>query len=448
MLFSWLYSDKVILVVLFVLIIMLLVDTSLIRLSELIRLPSASDLTNLLFILIGVVYTIGQFLILGYVRLKGKEIRIHGNLYLNYIDKLMNTIQYILVVIIALVTLQIVATSYYNTVMLVLSNAISYAFLISMMSLLAQRFFSWYRSNKNAVVLLYGLSSVTVALNAIFTFVQIGIMSQSMPIQVGEQIAGMTRFSVSGSILSIFNHLYFGTSIISFILLWIGTAFLLRHYSKRLGKVKYWIFVSLPLIYFLSQFPASFLILFSASFLASPTFFSVVFTLIFALSNLSGGILFGLAFWTAGRSMAQGSIVRNYMIISAYGLILLFLSNQGNILISTGGPYPPFGLATISLVGLSSYLILIGIYSSAISVSHDVKIRASIRDSVKGQARLLGSIGTAQMEGEIGRKVIRILNEQQENMIEETGVPSSLSEEDIKEYLAELIKEIKGKKHL
>lgn len=133
------------------------------------------------------------------------------------------------------------------------------------------------------------------------------------------------------------------------------------------------------------------------------------------------------------------------MIISAYGLILIFLSNQGIILISAGGTYPPFGLVTISLMGLTSYLIMIGIYSSAISVAQDVKLRKSIRNSVQEQSKILDSIGTAQMEREIERKVMRITKEQQQNMIEETGVQSSIDEADLRGYLEQVMREVKGK---
>jgi hypothetical protein len=78
--------------------------------------------------------------------------------------------------------------------------------------------------------------------------------------------------------------------------------------------------------------------------------------------------------------MSHDTAVRNYMIISAHGLILLSASNQAIVL--TTAPYPPFGLVTVSFVGLSSYLMLVGIYSSAISVSEDAIIRQTIRKSV------------------------------------------------------------------
>src|SRR5215208_1155549 len=75
------------------------------------------------------------------------------------------------------------------------------------------------------------------------------------------------------------------------------------------------------------------------------------------------------------------------MIISAYGLVLLFASNQAIVLVTA--PYPPFGLATISFMGLSAYLVVAGIYSSAVSVSLDVGLRKTIRKSVIEQSKLL-----------------------------------------------------------
>jgi hypothetical protein len=60
--------------------------------------------------------------------------------------------------------------------------------------------------------------------------------------------------------------------------------------------------------------------------------------------------------------------------------------------------YPPFGLANVSFVGLSSLLILSGLYYSAISVAHDARLRQSIKKSAIEESKLLASIGAAQME--------------------------------------------------
>jgi hypothetical protein len=159
---------------------------------------------------------------------------------------------------------------------------------------------------------------------------------------------------------------------------------------------------------------------------------------------LAGGVLFGAAFWSAARRINPSNVVRNYMIISAYGFVLLFVSNQAVALVSA--PYPPFGLVTISFMGLSSYLILVGIYASAISVAQDVRLRQSIRKFAIKESKLLDSIGSSQMEQEIQQRVMTMTKEHKESMTNETGIQPSLNKEEITKYLEEVLQEIKTKK--
>src|SRR5207244_8968899 len=119
-------------------------------------------------------------------------------------------------------------------------------------------------------------------------------------------------------------------------------------------------------------------------------------------------------------------------------------SNQAGALVAV--PYPPFGLASILFMGLSSYLVLLGIYSSAISVSEDSKLRQSIRNFAIKDSRLLDSIGTAHMEQEIQKRVLELTRQNQDKIEEETGIQSSLTEDDIKQYLEQVIKEVKKPK--
>jgi hypothetical protein len=161
-------------------------------------------------------------------------------------------------------------------------------------------------------------------------------------------------------------------SVITFALLWVGTVFLLQSYRKRIGTIKYWIIMSIPLVYFLSQFePLIFNVLFSGS-LANPIMFGILYIIIVIASRPLGGILFGLSFMQVARKI-QNPEVKSYMTISAIGLLLLLMLYQAQVLITA--PFPPFGLLSVSFMGLSSYLIFIGIYSSAVSVSQDSRLR-------------------------------------------------------------------------
>jgi len=176
----------------------------------------------------------------------------------------------------------------------------------------------------------------------------------------------------------------------------------------------------------------------------SPVFFGVLLSIIFPISKAVGGVLFGIGFWTTARTINKSNIVRKYLVITAIGFILLFVSEQVVTLIAT--PYPPFGLTSVSAVGLSSYLILVGLYYSAIFLSNDVNLRRTIRESALRESEFLESIGKAYMEQEIKSKVIDVAKNQKINMFKETGFSSSLTDVEIERYLDEVLTEVKKAK--
>jgi DNA-binding protein Fis len=98
---------------------------------------------------------------------------------------------------------------------------------------------------------------------------------------------------------------------------------------------------------------------------------------------------------------------------------------------------------TTSFMGLASYLVMVGIYSSSICLSQDSTLRQHIRKFAEKESRLLDSIGIAQMEQEIQQMVIKFTKQNQDKMAEESGVYSSLTEDDVKVYLEQVIKEVR-----
>ena len=222
---------------------------------------------------------------------------------------------------------------------------------------------------------------------------------------------------------------------LSFLLLWASTAMLLYTYSKKLGKVKFWAFITIPIAIFLS-----------VSIIITPFVLSVssdsnepntelkimVDALGYTLPAVVSSILFSLPFLMIARNLSNTSILKVYMIIAGSGFALFALAISSSIMLAA---YPPFGIASVSFVGLSSFLIMIGIYSSAVSLAHDVKLRELIRSSTFEQTRLLDSIGTAHMESEITGRVLKIVKDNRDKMEEETGVKASFTDEELIDYL-------------
>ena len=122
--------------------------------------------------------------------------------------------------------------------------------------------------------------------------------------------------------------------------------------------------------------------------------------------------------------------------------MLGFAANQpiGLILV----PYPLFSLASICFIVLSAYLVVLGIYSSALSVANDNVLCRAIRKSVEQQSDLLDKIGTAQMERQLQNRVLSLTRDLTDEMTEQTGVQSSLqNEQEIRDYVDMVIEEIK-----
>jgi hypothetical protein len=189
------------------------------------------------------------------------------------------------------------------------------------------------------------------------------------------------------------------------------------------------------MVYYLVSFPLFVLGYFTLSANAD----AMTNIIIFSLGGIFTGVVFGAAFLSVARTLKKESVLRNHMILAAYGFLLFYIAGSAY---ASQAAYPPFGLVSVSLTGLSCYLIYSGLYSSAVTVSQDITLRTSIRRSVTEQSKLLDSIGTAQMDQELQSRVMMVTINLSYKLEEETGVEASMTEEDIKEHIEMVRKEI------
>lgn len=436
---SVVHNNKVTFGFMCILVVILIMDTSIIKIYYFSFNETPLGWRILLFIVISSIYLVSVYLMSQFVKQRSEKIRALGIAYFSILHKIVITSQYLLIVNILFVIFQIILTSGYNSVLLTVATWISYITAIIMLGALAQKFLSWFRSDRNYIVMLYAMSSLMLAVNAAFIVSLVTVNLMNVPVSIQPHITFGTPFSSLGLATMVINYGYIVSSILSFMLWWIATVTILRSYRKKPSKA-YWFVLGLPLAYFLIQFQPLFLDLFSSFITLQPVLFSTIYTLVFTLSKPAGGILFGIAFWVITRNLGN-NVARNYMIVSAYGLVLVFVSNQAAVLVST--PYPPFGLATTSVMGLSSYLLLIGVYSFAISVAEDSKLRQIIRTFAVKETKFLHSIGFAEMQDELQKRVLKIVDEQHLALTEQTGVEPSLNDVELKRYINETIDEIK-----
>jgi hypothetical protein len=148
-----------------------------------------------------------------------------------------------------------------------------------------------------------------------------------------------------------------------------------------------------------------------------------------------GGVIFGIGFILISRSI-ESKGVKEYLLLSAMGFMLMFASNNFDIL--TTPDYPPYGILSLSALPISSFLILIGIYSVAISISKDTSLRRNIVKYLQGDAQFLQSLGNSEMEQSIKKKVLKVTKRLSNQLPEYTEIESSLDEADIQKYINEI----------
>jgi hypothetical protein len=299
--------------------------------------------------------------------------------------------------------------------------------------------------DRDPLIIAYSTASMVLLLNLVFTMLfAIVILMDKNPLvvpHIGQSVIDIPP----GSLKEALSSAYFYSSMISFVAIWVPTVLLLRYRSKMMGNKKYWIILSAPLGYFLSQFLFLFFDVLEPILLLSPTIVNGILKVTFALSMPAAGIIFGIAFWFMARNSGI-AIVRSYLITAAYGSALFFASNQAVVLVYNTF-YPPFGLAAVSYVGFSAYLILLGIYSSAVSVSQDRRLLSSIRNSTARELELLRKMGVAENSDNILRVVTRLTREKQAELTSKSGIESSMTEEEIKRAIEDAIRERKPKRY-
>jgi hypothetical protein len=197
---------------------------------------------------------------------------------------------------------------------------------------------------------------------------------------------------------------------------------------------------------FLDSVSAHFFDLFSQLFGSQPILYNIFSTLFITYSRL----IFDWAFFAIAKRLRISGIKMDYITISAFGFILLFIANQ--ILLLSSASYPPFGLAAVIFLGLSCYMVLIGIYSSAISISQNAKLRNAIKKLIEKKSNLLDSIGATQMSQFLEKEIFAIYNNVTEELNNKSGITPSLSSIEARNYCDEVIEEIEksrsvGTKH-
>ena len=425
----------------------LIVDTIIADIYDLISNEVSSSLGVTSFIFIsGTVFATGLIFLFRFIKHKNENHK-KANITSEKLYKLTKISQLLMTAIFLSIIVQIVSTSQYFTIWLILILIVSDIPFFAAFCILTKKLFSWYGSNKRKIiVLLFGLvTASTVMGSGLLDIGTISILSAApmvvQPSTFKTWQESIYHFSSVAANSELYLDLGFAFVIGDFISLWIISAILLHDYSHRIGKsTTYWMVIFLPIAFVLIGIFPTLLGYPNADFVIFEKHL-ILYRILATLAGVASCILFCISFLILARGAQQikEKIVADYLKIAGYGIALITLTLISEIVLI---PYPPFGIAAGAALGLGSYLFYVGMYSSVISISGNMALRESIKKAAINELKPFDSIGTAQMSVKLQEEVRKLVKEHSNKMIQEAEVTPYFSEEDAKKYLQEVLNEL------
>lgn len=280
-----------------------------------------------------------------------------------------------------------------------------------------------------------------VYLESYFTSALIGNVK---PYSIVSYVTNFGGMPITESLSIVFDAL----SLSSFLLMWIASAIFLSQYRHKMGRIKYFSLMSIPLLYYIFPLQGYFGDIFFSLLQFSPVSYTITYILIFSATKQVGAVLFSLAFWAAS-ALVYDNRIRKSLLISSIGMAILFGTFE--IAPLQYHVYPPYGFITQAFIPLGAYLLLVGIFSSAKVISRDSELRKEFYKSAASQLSLLKTIGVSQMEKELEEQVKSIEGKVSTLPSEIMDDVPELEEENVQEILHDVLNELyysKGKKEM
>ena len=427
-------------------------DSTIVKFSSYSGVEASVTLNLAIFIIFSAIFAIGCTLL---VRTVSKYMWSHQyNLtsqpsVLKYFHIIIISILILSVTTMIMIILQMVVSNNYSLILVRVQTYLSHLAPLIFISFLIFMFGRWLTSKRNYIMLLYVISfslvSINLAVSLLYLDSYFSILTSSTLIYY--PIIADISSTLPPPQIELLSSVFDTLSLSSFLLMWAATALLLRQYRFRIGRIRYFAIISVPLLYYIFPFQNYFGDIFFSLLYSAPVVFSVIYILIFSATKQVGALLFGLSFWSTS-SLIHDNRVQKSLLISSIGITILFGSIEIAPLQFT--VYPPFGFVTEALIPFGAYLLVVGIFTSAKYASQDVELRKQFYKNASSQLDLLRSIGVAQMEKEYERKV-RYVKERLEPLKATYGsqFETEMNEADVKETLHEVLNELyysKGKK--
>ena len=310
-------------------------------------------------------------------------------------------------------TTQISLFKSYSNIVFYLTSYISFVSTLGFLSILSFNFYRWFLKGKNNFTLLYGilfsLYCITLLLALIYLISGLATHPSTINYTSPRELRGGT-FSIN---IVFQNHValaYYIFFIMSFLLGWFLTVYMLKQYSRRIGKYKFWILVSIPLFFYLIRYEGIILTYFNLDSIISVPLLGIIYPstkdaiyTAFINSNIqTTGIFFGFSFVPILLKL-KNSLLQNYMIITIIGMMILFASRDFYSIFLNS--VPPNGTITISFMPIGAFMLFAGIISFLKLAARDKEFYRDLIIRIERDISLVKNIILTVKETEISNKI-------------------------------------------
>ena len=355
-------------------------------------------------------------------------------------------VQYTILLILFFMISEMLIFHEYNKIFSLLVVYLSHIWSAIILGILSLTFIQWFRFATSFSILIYAVVFSVIIFLILLT---VPLLTQQFTTQ-SQLIYPRNYTSLISTVIVPSRDIAFiyglGNYVLPLMIIpsWILTVLLLKPYANRIGKKRFWLIVGIPLLYQLFSF-----IVRDSNLVTDPTLVEIIysqqFQVIFGISYQVSGLFFAIAFLIIGRKMKRKSL-KNYLIISSIGIVSLFSSMQPGMPFYAA--YPSFGLVTLLFLGLSSYMLLVGMLGCAANVSRDSELRREIYKGLEVDADILKKIGMAEMQQEIENRVLPLANKIKLSDEMRSHMDPDPDEEDVKTMIYEVLNEIHKGSHI
>jgi hypothetical protein len=292
------------------------------------------------------------------------------------------------------------------------------------------------------------IAIASLSLGGIITFIYVDNFLQGKPDYITSEFNPWIAYSPIVSPDLVLAYQIIG--IVSFVTLWIATLFLTRHYASK-SKIKYWIIVSIPLVYFASLYLITYLeqldLLGQLGVEYDPVY-DYAYNLFLNTVRTAGGIMFGIGFFVLSRTVIHAKL-KNSLNMAGIGLILLFGANSSSLIIMT--LYPPWGVISATFFIPGSYFLIVGLDSAAFYLATDSaafylatdsSLRRIVAKSPQKELDILKALGASEAQEIVISKVAAISKEVYDEIQSEKIFAIASEPTDVQEYINQVFREI------